>query len=239
VCSSDLLRNRPFVFLTGTLIFTMFGIFLVMPMATYVNIYHIFGGDQAAAATLLAKVGTIQALAGIALVPIAGYLIAKFGAGRLMTVFLVITAASFAIKYWTYTPANPWLQVIPLVMWAFSWAGVMLAFNVMLGDVCDLDDLNTGERREGIYGAINQFLTKLMIALSTALSGALLSLSGIVAGAAQQTLEAIWWLRIEFSILPFVIALLGGAAFFFYPLSDRRANEVRDELARRRKEVSP
>lgn len=228
------LRNRPFMFLTGALIFTMFGIFLVMPMATYVNIYHIFGGDQAKAATLLAQVGTVQALAGIALIPVAGFLIARFGAARLMTVFLFITAVSFSIKYWTYTPDNPWLQVIPLVMWAFSWSGAMLAFTVMLGDVCDLDDLNTGERREGIYGAINQFLTKLMIALSTALGGILLSWSGIMAGAAQQTPEAVWWLRIEFSILPFLIVLLGGVAFFFYPLSDRRANEVRAELALRK-----
>ena len=227
------LRNRPFVFLTGALIFTMFGIFLVMPMATYVNIYHIFDGDQSKAATLLAKVGTVQALAGIALVPVAGFLIARFGAARLMTVFLSITALSFAIKYWTYTPENPWLQVIPLMMWAFSWAGTMLAFNVMLGDVCDLDDLNTGERREGIYGAINQFLTKLMIALSTALSGVLLSWSGILPGAATQSPEAVWWLRIEFSILPFLIALLGAAAFFFYPLSDKKANEVRARLRER------
>jgi len=233
------LRNRPFVFLSGTLIFTMFGIFLVMPMATYVNIYHIFGGDQAKAATLLAQVGTVQALAGIALVPVAGFLIARFGAARLMTVFLAITAASFAIKYWTYTPANPWLQVIPLMMWAFSWAGAMLAFNVMLGDVCDLDDLNTGERREGIYGAINQFLTKLMIALSTALSGMLLSWSGILPGAATQSPEAVWWLRIEFSILPFLIALLGSAAFFFYPLSDRKGNEVRAKLRQRKSEPAP
>ena len=224
------LRNRPFLFLTGTLIFTMFGIFLVMPMATYVNIYHIFGGDQPKAATVLAQVGTAQALAGIALVPIAGYLIARFGAAQLMKFFLIVTALSFAIKYWTYTPENPWLQVIPLIMWAFSWAGVMLAFNVMLGDVCDLDDLQTGERREGIYGAINQFFTKLMIALSTALSGVLLSWSGIVAGAAQQTPEAVWWLRIEFSILPFLIALLGAAAFYFYPLNDQKADEVRANL---------
>ena len=230
-------RNRPFIFLIGTLIFTMFGIFLVMPMATYVNIYHIFDGDQPKAATVLAQVGTVQALAGIALVPVAGFLIARFGAARLMKVFLTITALSFAIKYWTYTPENPWLQVIPLILWAFSWAGVMLAFNVMLGDVCDLDDLNTGERREGIYGAINQFLTKLVIALSTALSGVLLSWSGIVAGAAQQTPEAVWWLRIEFSILPFIIALIGGAAFIFYPLSDRKANEVRAKLLQKNGEV--
>lgn len=228
------LRNRPFVFLSAALIFTMFGIFLIMPMATYVNIYHIFGGDQAKAATLLAQVGTVQAIAGIALIPVAGFLIARFGAARLMTVFLFITALSFSIKYWTYTPENPWLQVIPLVMWAFSWSGAMLAFTVMLGDVCDLDDLETGERREGIYGAINQFLTKLMIALSTVMGGILLSWSGIVAGAAQQNPDAVWWLRIEFSILPFLIVLLGGVAFFFYPLSDRRANEVRAELALRK-----
>jgi len=233
------LRNRPFIFLTGTMILTMFGIFLVMPMATYVNIYHIFNGDQSRAATLLAQVGTVQALAGIALVPVAGFLIARFGAARLMTVFLAITAGSFAIKYWTYTPAYPWLQVIPLILWAFSWAGTMLAFNVMLGDVCDLDDLNTGERREGIYGAINQFLTKLMIALSTALSGVLLSWSGILPGAATQSPEAVWWLRIEFSILPFLIALLGAAAFFFYPLSDKKANEVRAKLRQHKSDRLP
>jgi GPH family glycoside/pentoside/hexuronide:cation symporter len=231
------LKNKPFVFLTGTLIFTMFGIFLVMPMATYVNIYYLFEGDQSKSASLLAQVGTIQAVAGIALVPVAGMLISRFGAARLMRLFLFITAVSFAIKFWTYTPANPWLQAIPLVMWAFSWAGVMLAFNVMLGDVCDLDDFQTGERREGIYGAINQFLTKLMIALSTALSGVLLSFSGIVAGAASQTPEAVWWLRIEFSILPFLVVLLGSIAFYFYPLSDARAHEVRLELKKRKSQT--
>lgn len=231
------LKNKPFVFLNGTLIFTMFGIFLVMPMATYVNIYYLFEGDQSKSASLLAQVGTIQAVAGIALVPVAGMLISRFGAARLMRLFLFVTAVSFAIKYWTYTPANPWLQAIPLVMWAFSWAGVMLAFNVMLGDVCDLDDFQTGERREGIYGAINQFLTKLMIVLSTALSGVLLSFSGIVAGAASQTPEAVWWLRIEFSILPFLVVLLGSIAFYFYPLSDARAHEVRLELKKRKSQT--
>jgi len=33
-----------------------------------------------------------------------------------------------------------------------------------------------------------------MIALSTVLSGVLLSWSGILLGAAQQTPEAVWWL---------------------------------------------
>ena len=227
-------RNRPFLLLCGGLIFTMLGIFLVMPLAAYVNIYHIFNGDQAAASAMLAKVGTVQAMLGILLVPVAGYLIARFGACRLMTVFLLITSLSFAIKYWTYTPANPWLQVIPLTIWAFSWAGVMLAFNVMLGDVCDLDDLQTGERREGMYGAINQFLTKLVVGASTALSGLLLSASGIVAGAATQEPSVVWWLRMEFSIIPFLITVAASTVFFFYPLDDRRANEIREELARRK-----
>jgi len=227
-------RNKAFVFLCGGLIFSMLGIFLVMPLATYVNIYHLFEGNQKAAASMLAKVGTVQTACGVPMVMICGYLVARLGAARMMKIFLGLTALSFGIKYWTYTPDFPWLQVIPLLIWQFSWSGTMLAFNVMLGDVTDYDDYMTGERREGMYGAINQFLTKLVIALSTALSGVLLSASGIVAGAAEQTERAIWLMRVEFSFVPFVIVLLACISFFFYPLTDAESIRIREELARRK-----
>jgi GPH family glycoside/pentoside/hexuronide:cation symporter len=227
-------RNRPFIILSGSLVFAMVGIFLIMPLSTYVNIYHIYAGDQAKAAAMLAKVGSIQAIVGIAFVPVAGYIISRFGAARMMKLFLLCTAVSFASKYWTYTPANPWLQLAPLTLWSIGWAGTMLTFNVMLGDVCDYDEYTSGVRREGMYGAINQFLTKMGIFISTSLSGFVLSLSGIVAGAAEQTPRAVWLMRVEFSIVPFLIALAASCAFFFYPLTDKRANEIRDAIKARK-----
>jgi GPH family glycoside/pentoside/hexuronide:cation symporter len=225
--------NRTFLLLIGSLVFAMLGIFLVMPLATYVNIYHLFNGDQAGAAAFLAKVGTVQAVFGIAVVPFCGYIITRRGAARMMKTFLLVTAVGFAIKYWTYTPLTPWLQIIPLLMWSFGWTGTMLAFNVMLGDVCDYDDYNSGARREGMYGAIQQLLTKLIIAIATAVNGFMLSFSGIVAGSSEQTPHAVWLLRIEFSSIPFLTVLVAGILFFFYPLTDEKADSIREALALR------
>lgn len=228
------LANRPFVLLSATLLTTFLGIFLVMPMATYVNIYHIYGGDKAAASAMLAQVGTVQSLLGIATVPLLWWLIRKFGAVRMFQTFMLVTALSFGIKYWTYTPAYPWLQLLPLTLWQLAWSGTMLTFNVILGDICDYDEYLTGLRREGIYGAVNQMLFKIAIGVSTALSGLLLDFSGIMPQASTQTTAAVWLLRIEFSFVPFAIMLVSLAVFQFYPLGDRRANEIRAELKERR-----
>jgi GPH family glycoside/pentoside/hexuronide:cation symporter len=227
-------ENRAFRPLCGALFMILVGIFLVMPMATYVNIYHVFGGDQAAAALMLAKVGSVQTAINIASVPVVGWLVARKGAARMLGWFFAFNIAGFAIKYWTYTPEQPWLQIIPLAIWAFAWTGAMLAFNVLLGDICDYDEYHSGLRREGIYGAVSQMINKLGVGVATIISGGLLSLSGIVAGSSEQAPEAVWLIRVEFAFIPALALVVGLLVYRRYPLTDGRANEMRAEIAARK-----
>jgi len=227
-------RNRPFVLLTGALVFAMIGIWTVQGMTTYINIYHVFGGDKSKAGNWTGIVGSIQTGISLVMVPILGLLISRFGASRLMKLFLVITALSFASSYWAYTPVNPWLQLIPLLLWAFGWTGVMLSMTVMIGDICDYDEFESGVRREGIYGAINQFITKLGNGLAMVISGLLVSSSGIDKAASIQPADAVWVLRVQFAVVPLIIIVLASTIFFFYPLTDRRANEIRESIKARK-----
>ena len=231
--------NRPFVLLTGALVFAMIGIWTVQGIATYINIYHVFGGDKSKAGNWTGIVGSIQTGISLVMVPILGLLISRFGAARLMKLFLMISALSFASSYWTYTPLNPWLQLIPLLIWAFGWTGTMLSMSVMIGDICDYDEFTSGVRREGIYGAINQFITKFGNGLAMLISGLLLSFSGIDKTASIQPPDAVWVLRVEFAVVPLITIILAATIFFFYPLTDRRADEIRESIKARKSSEIP
>ena len=70
----------------------------------------------------------------------------------------------------------------------------------MTSDVIDLDELNTGKRREGIFGAIYWWMVKFGFAIAGALSGVILSVIGFQEGIASTEQEgAIIGLRVFFS----------------------------------------
>ena len=68
----------------------------------------------------------------------------------------------------------------------------------MTADVIDLDELNTGKRREGIFGAIYWWMVKFGFAIAGGLSGVIMSLVGFDSGAETQTEGAIIGLRVCF-----------------------------------------
>ncbi len=50
----------------------------------------------------------------------------------------------------------------------------------MTSDVIDLDELNTGKRREGVFGAIYWWMVKFGFAIAGLLTGAIMTLVGFV-----------------------------------------------------------
>ena len=227
-------KNRAFIFLNGGLLLAFTGVFLEMPLTYYINIYYLFDGDKMAAAAMLAKLGTVQSGLNIVAVPVCAWLVGRWGGSRMMPFFLGATAVGFSIKYWTYTPVYPWLQIIPMGIWAFAWCGTMLSYNVLLGDVCDYDEYCTGVRREGVYGAVNALINKVGIGVATGLSGVLLTVSGVKAADALQTAQAVHLLRLECATVPVFFLILALGVFHFYPLRDARAHEMREEIKLRR-----
>ncbi|MGD1943455.1 MAG: MFS transporter [Leptolyngbyaceae cyanobacterium] len=96
----------------------------------------------------------------------------------------------------------------------------------MLPDVVDLDELQTGLRREGLYFSAVVFLQKLGIAVALFASGTLLDLTGFAAGATTQPTLALWTIRLLIGPLPAVLLLCSVWFAYRYPINRQRHQEI-------------
>lgn len=121
----------------------------------------------------------------------------------------------------------------------FAGVGVATMYMVpfsMLPDVVDLDELQTGLRREGLYFSAVVFLQKLGIAVALFASGTLLDLTGFVANASSQPWQALWAIRLLIGPFPAVL-LLGSVWFAYrYPINRDRHQQILAALRDRRSE---
>ncbi len=96
----------------------------------------------------------------------------------------------------------------------------------MLPDVVDLDELNTGLRREGLYFSALVFLQKLGLALALFVSGQVLGWTGYMASAEAQPVAALNAIRLLIGPLP-ALLLAGGLWFCYrYPISRDRHQQI-------------
>jgi glycoside/pentoside/hexuronide:cation symporter, GPH family len=108
----------------------------------------------------------------------------------------------------------------------------------MLADVCDVDELHTGHRRDAFYGAVFVTCEKMAFATTLFLQGFLLQASGLNARLTVQTPETVdTWIRWLVLTQPTGI-LLGMFCLLAYPLTKSELKEVRRQIdAREIKEV--
>ncbi|MGF1519566.1 MAG: MFS transporter [Nodosilinea sp.] len=106
----------------------------------------------------------------------------------------------------------------------------------MLPDVVDLDELETGLRREGLYFSALVFLQKLGLAVALFISGQVLGWTGYVASAESQPEAALWAIRLLIGPLP-AFLLAGGLWFCYrYPINRERHQQILLALQSRRQE---
>lgn len=103
--------------------------------------------------------------------------------------------------------------------------------NAMLPDVIELDELETGQRREGVFFGFFVFLQKSALALGTFLVGQVLAAAGYqasVAGSGEiaQPESALLAIRLSIGPLPMVALVLGLVACWFYPITKERHAEL-------------
>lgn len=173
------IRNRPFVLLLLMKIGEILGGRLVGGMSFYVGLYYVFRGDlefSTRVAGIGATLGTVWNFAMLPLVKPASKKIGKRGALILGSGigFAVALLAPFVttpeLPYWGLLPG---LIVAPLLVLTGT-----IAFAIM-PDICDVDELATGQRREGLFTAVMAFFSKLEISLAIILGGYLVGWVGV------------------------------------------------------------
>ena len=122
--------------------------------------------------------------------------------------------------------------------------GVSVAYLIpwsMIPDVIELDELNTGQRREGIFYSFMVLLQKFGLALALFLVGQGLELAGFIERTPGgeipiQPDSALLAIRIAVAPLP-TVTLIGGLILaYFYPLTREVHAEIRLKLQERKRE---
>ena len=229
------LKFKPFLKLCAATFLVFNGFILIASFQSYVIIYYVFQGDATAGAEFVGHSGLLQALTALAVIALVTWLATKIGKRRAFFVSTGVSMVGYVLKWFCYTPDNPWLLLIPAPLMAFGLAGLFTLMPSMICDVVDADELNTHERREGMYGSIFWWVVKLGQAVAIAGGGILLNVTGFdVALGGSQSPETITYMRLFDAFVPCIASGVAIWAIASFSITEEKAYEIRQELEARR-----
>ena len=197
--------------------------------------YYLFKGDAAAAGIWPTLFGSIGALVTTFLViPIVAKMSKMLGKKQAFMVSQGISVVGYIMLWFLFIPGKPYMFLFALPFFSFGIGGLFTLMMSMTADVIDLDELNTGKRREGVFGAIYWWMVKFGFGIAGGLSGAILSVVGFDSAVNIQTEEALIGLRLFFSGFPIAGTLIAMYIMRNYDLSEKRSGEIRIELDKRK-----
>ena len=202
----------------------------------FIIVYHLFDGDAGAAGIWPTLFGCLGALGTTFMViPIVAKMSKKLGKKQAFLVSQGISIIGYLMLWFLFVPGKPYMFIFALPFFSFGIGSLFLLMMSMTADVIDLDELNTGLRREGIFGAIYWWMVKFGFAIAGGLSGVIMSTVGFDSGVAVQPEGAIDGLRLAFSGIPIIGTLIAMFVMRDYSVTEESAGEVRTILDARKK----
>jgi GPH family glycoside/pentoside/hexuronide:cation symporter len=227
-------RNRTFLRLVAAFTLLIVGFQLVMGFSNFTTIFYLYGGNKDAASALMAENGTLWAAVGIAGVFPMVRLSKRFGKRMTVILAFAIIALGNLLKIVCYNRSLPYLTFLPTVCLSLGMVFCFSLVNSMISDICDEEELQTGDRREGVYFAVYNWWWKVGVSIASILSGYLLKVTGFIEGLGTQTESTMFWIRAFEIGLPSLLCLGGIGLLLGYPLTEARAYEVKALLDERK-----
>lgn len=124
------------------------------------------------------------------------------------------------------------------ILASMAGIGVSVAYLIpwsMIPDVIELDELNTGQRREGIFYSFMVLLQKFGLALALFLVGQALEWSGFIGRQPGEPIpvqpdSALLAIRIAVAPLPTVVLIIGSVLAYFYPITKEVHADILEKL---------
>ena len=231
----ETLKSKPFLKLCAATFLIFNGFILISSFQSYVIIYYVFAGDTVRGAEYAGYAGTLGAISTFCVIMLVTWLGTRLGKKRALYVSILLSMVGYALKWFCYNPDAPWLLLVPAPLLAFGLGGLFTLMPSMIADVVDLDELQTHERREGMYGAVFWWVVKLGMAAALAASGFLLNGTGFdVALGGAQSERTIIMMRLFDAVVPLVASGIALWIIATFSITEERAHEVRRELEARR-----
>jgi glycoside/pentoside/hexuronide:cation symporter, GPH family len=199
--------------------------------------YYLFKGNEDGFGLWPTLFGCIGALiTTILVIPIVARMSKVMGKKKAFLVSQGISIIGYILLFVLFVPGKPYLFLFALPFFSFGIGSLFTLMMSMTSDVIDIDELNTGKRREGSLGAIYWWMVKFGTAVAGLLSGLILSLVAFKSNAPAQTDETMFWLRIFFVGIPILGTSIAIWAMKDYDVDETKALAVRD-LINKRKEA--
>ncbi|MCE2962299.1 MAG: MFS transporter [Chitinophagales bacterium] len=197
--------------------------------------YYLFKGNEEGFGlwpTLFGCVGAI--ITTVLVIPIVARMSKVIGKKKAFLLSQGISIFGYILLWLLFVPGKPYLFLFALPFFSFGIGSLFTLMMSMTSDVIDIDELNTGKRREGTLGAIYWWMVKFGTAVAGLFSGLILSLVAFKSNAPTQTDETMFWLRIFFVGIPILGTLSAIWAMKDYDVDEGKALEVRDLIAKRK-----
>ena len=217
----ETIKRRDFVLLATAQCLIYASYLVIDNTGFYLNVFYVNGGDMAQGALMKGIAGTFFQVGGLCAIP--GIVRLSQGIGK-KNAFLLCTASivlAGIAKWFCYVPNAGWLLVIPSLFMAPGLVAVMVLVPSMTADICDLDEVKTGARREGMFNAVLGWMLKVALSGSIFLAGVALDWTGWKTSLkAAQSAETFLAMRIAFSAGTIVFALLAAALIACYGVTE-------------------
>ncbi|NIX65628.1 MFS transporter [Gaetbulibacter sp. S0825] len=222
--------------------FLVFNAFQTVAAFTYfIIVYYLFDGVTGPDGawwwpTLFGSVGAL--VTSFIVIPLVAKMSKILGKKKAFMVSQSVSIFGYILLWFLFIPGKPYMFLFALPFFSFGIGGLFTLMMSMTADVIDLDELQTGKRREGVFGAIYWWMVKFGFGIAGGLSGVIFSIIGFESGALTQTEEAITGLRLFFSGLPIFGTLIALYVMYDYDIDEKRANEIREQLNERKNSLT-
>jgi GPH family glycoside/pentoside/hexuronide:cation symporter len=231
--------NKPFrkLCIATFLIFNAFN--TVAAFTFFIVVYYLFSGSASDAGIWPTLFGSLGALSTtFVVIPIVAKISKKLGKKDAFMVCQGISILGYILLWFFFVPGKPYMFIFALPFFSFGIGSLFTLMMSMTADVCDMDELTSGKRREGIFGAIYWWMVKFGFAIAGLLTGVIMSVVGFDPSLPVQADGAVTGLRLFFSGIPILGTLTAMWVMRNYDLTEDKAREIKKVLDARQAPVN-
>ncbi len=140
----------------------------------------------------------------------------KYGLKKIYIGSLLYSGVMFIIAYFVGSSFIP--GVIMMALIGFGIGGRTVTEGVIMADIIDFDETQTGKRRETTYAGVNALITKPAISIGNWLYLLIFQSFGFVKESATQVPEVKAGIMLGFFLIPGIVMFIGALAMKFFPL---------------------
>ncbi|MGD1833944.1 MAG: MFS transporter [Sphaerochaetaceae bacterium] len=225
---TTLLKNKPLIILIVSGLFVNMATGAKLSTLIYYAKYNL---NNEMLNPLVAGINIPFILAGIVITP---YIAKRFGKKMTYIILLglfVIGSLGFYLSGWD--------NLVLILMWScvssLGMAAPLVLQTSMLADTIEYAQLKTGKRQEGLIFSTQTFMVKLSSALTSWITGIILTATGFAANQIQNQ-RALAGIHSIISLLPLICAAIAIVPMVFYPLTERFHKEIMTQLRQRTEE---